>query len=190
MCLAFAGARGRGEGAAGSLEARFAALKSATEVHRGLTLAAVQGLGCDRHLYALAQWGARSDGGGGAPPPALFADPAYALFKDIRLSTSTLASPALDGGGFGPVNNHSYAVGYGVEERGAHFHIASTSKAGGGQDNGVGGAAGGAGQPFEGAIDNDAFAEGVEAALVQIRDVIAANTKGGSVGGGKGARFK
>ena len=36
----------------------------------------------------------------------------------IIISTSTLASDAIENGGFGPVNDECYAVGYGIGERG------------------------------------------------------------------------
>jgi hypothetical protein len=102
--------------------ARFAALKAATEAHKALSLEAIMGQGVDRHLFTLAAFASRS----GSPTPALFADPSWAHFQDIRLSTSTLASPALSGGGFGPVNPTSYAVGYGTEDVGVHFHVMRT----------------------------------------------------------------
>lgn len=110
--------------------ARYAALSAATSQHKKISFDAVMGKGVDRHLYALQQWAQRLRGQhpslpADGPAPAIFTDPGYAIFKDIRLSTSTLASPALQGGGFGPVSGHSYGVGYGIEERGAHFHVMS-----------------------------------------------------------------
>lgn len=104
-----------------SVADKFAALSKATLRHRNISMDAIMGKGVDRHLFALQKW--HSVVHGSAPLPAIFTDPGYATFKDIRLSTSTLASPALAGGGFGPVSPHSYAIGYGIEERGAHFHI-------------------------------------------------------------------
>lgn len=121
--------------------ARFAALGKATATHRKTTVDCMMGKGVDRHLYALHKWSERLAGtkpglpASGAPPPSLFADPAYGLFKDIRLSTSTLASPALAGGGFGPVSRTSYGVGYGIEERGAHFHVMNYKTPGSTTDN-------------------------------------------------------
>jgi hypothetical protein len=38
----------------------------------------------------------------------------YQKLSKIILSTSTLASPALDAGGFGPVNRDCYGIGYGI----------------------------------------------------------------------------
>ena len=172
-----------GSGGSGSRAALLPLLKRAAERHRALTLEAVQGGGCDRHLFALSLLAGRRGvlgvGEAAAPPPAplpLFADPAYAHFRDIRLSTSTMASPALDGGGFGPVNAHSYAVGYGVEERGCHFHIMCEAP-------GVA-ASNSAHSAFAGELDVDAFAEGVEGAL---RDIAGAmGRKEGAAALGKG----
>jgi carnitine O-palmitoyltransferase 2 len=79
------------------------------------------GKGVDRHLFALDKWCERT----GEGAQAIFNDKGWATMKDIRLSTSTLASPALDGGGFGPVSRTSYGVGYGIESRGAQFHVTS-----------------------------------------------------------------
>jgi carnitine O-palmitoyltransferase 2 len=184
LCAAFDA--GAGAGGAATPEARFAALRAATEQHRALTLDGVKGQGCDRHLFALGLLAA-ADGGAAAPAAAaFFADPAYAHFKDIRLSTSTMSSPALDGGGFGPVSPHSYAVGYGTEERGCHFHIMAAVGPGAAA-NGPHAAAVAA--PFRGALDNAALAEGVEGALRDIRACIVA-VKGDTVKGGSGGGFK
>ena len=53
----------------------------------------------------------------GAAPP-LFDCAAYAKLSRIILSTSTLASDALENGGFGPVNEDCYALGYGIRDYG------------------------------------------------------------------------
>lgn len=82
--------------------------------------------GVDRHLFAMHKWAERwiAEGNGKVKAiPSIFTDAGYGVFKDIRLSTSTLASPALAGGGFGPVSRTSYGVGYGNDDRGAHFHV-------------------------------------------------------------------
>jgi len=177
LCAAFEG------GSGAPPEARFAALRAATEAHRALTLDGVKGQGCDRHLFALGLLAAGEGAAAAAPEAAaFFADAAYAHFKDIRLSTSTMSSPALDGGGFGPVSPHSYAVGYGTEERGCHFHIMAPVGAGAAA-NGPHAAAVAA--PFRGALDNAALAEGVEHALRDIRACIVA-VKGDTVKGGSG----
>jgi Choline/Carnitine o-acyltransferase len=105
---------------------KFDALDKATSRHRKTTIDCMMGKGVDRHLFALQKWFERGAVQTSSKQlPSIFSDPAYRTFKDIRVSTSTLASPALAGGGFGPVSRTSYGVGYGIEERGAHFHVMS-----------------------------------------------------------------
>lgn len=161
LCKIFAGEDGKGTNAVSDPQARFEALKKATERHRKTTLAAVMGKGVDRHLFALQEWAKRlnlGDNGASGALPSLFTDPAYLRFKDIRLSTSTLASPALDGGGFGPVSRTSYGVAYGTEERGCHFHVMSYTNT----------------SEFPTNTDNAALAEGIEQALQDIQNTIIA----------------
>ena len=95
------------------------------------------GKGIDRHLFALKQLAARQPG----PLPAFFSLPAYTRMIHNTLSTSTLSSPALDGGGFGPVvadgcvtsfphclfvtSLDRYGVGYGIQDDGSGFSVTS-----------------------------------------------------------------
>lgn len=99
---------------------RYRALSAATALHSKTARAAALGQGADRHLFALRTWAERR-----GLAPSLFSDEGHRIYRDIRLSTSTLESPALDGGGFGPVSRTSYGVGYGVQDRGAQFHVMS-----------------------------------------------------------------
>lgn len=92
--------------------------------------------------------------------PSIFTDAGYGVFKDIRLSTSTLASPALAGGGFGPVSRTSYGVGYGNDERGAHFHVMNYT---------------------DSTTNNGAFIDGVESALKDFHAAIDAAKKAGVI---------
>lgn len=46
-----------------------------------------------------------------------------ATFRKIIISTSTLSSNALDNGGFGPVNDECYAVGYGIRSEGCRAQV-------------------------------------------------------------------
>ena len=50
--------------------------------------------------------------------PPLFTGAAMAKLNKIILSTSTLSSDALENGGFGPVNDECYAIGYGINAGG------------------------------------------------------------------------
>ena len=69
------------------------------------------GQGFDRHLFALRLM-AESTG----KVPDIFEDPAYKQINHIILSTSTLSSPALMLGGFGPVVRDGLGVGYGIQD--------------------------------------------------------------------------
>lgn len=102
-----------------------------------------------RHPHLKSQaWAVRM----GLETPALFADPVYTNFKDIRLSTSTLASPALQSGGFGPVSQTSYGVGYGIQEDGSQFSVMSYG------------------------LGCDRFCETIEGALTDMRSAIDSST--------------
>lgn len=155
-------------GSTASAVEKYNAMKQATVVHRKITTECMMGKGVDRHLFALQKWAQKQ----GLASPAIFSDPAYASFKDIRLSTSTLASPALAGGGFGPVSRSSYGVGYGIEERGAHFHVMNYKRRQG--------AAAGAEDETKG-TNSKAFIEGLESALKEITECIAAAKKAGAI---------
>eukprot|EP00291_Cryptomonas_curvata_P004975 CAMPEP_0172205528 /NCGR_PEP_ID=MMETSP1050-20130122/32669_1 /TAXON_ID=233186 /ORGANISM="Cryptomonas curvata, Strain CCAP979/52" /LENGTH=209 /DNA_ID=CAMNT_0012884423 /DNA_START=325 /DNA_END=950 /DNA_ORIENTATION=- len=73
------------------------ALRAAVRNHGRLTKEALMGGGWDRHMFAL-RAEARAQG---LPEPPIFAGPAYATLSEVILSTSTLSSPNIDGGGFG-----------------------------------------------------------------------------------------
>ena len=98
--------------------AREEAMRKACARHAELAKAGVMGKGWDRHMFALAALAAPN-------VPPLFADPVYARMGRIILSTSTLNSSCLDGGGFGPVNEDCFAVGYGVNDDGARISVMS-----------------------------------------------------------------
>ena len=64
------------------------------------------GQGWDRHLFAMKYYAEKK----GYVPP-FFQDPNYLKINRIILSTSTVSSPALQMGGFGPVIPEGYGVG-------------------------------------------------------------------------------
>lgn len=64
------------------------------------------GQGFDRHLLALRNLSQEI-----GRTPAIFQDQAYAKINHNILSTSTLASPAVVIGGFGPVVKDGYGIG-------------------------------------------------------------------------------
>lgn len=61
----------------------------------------------DRHLFALRKMAEES----GVAPPSIFTDPSYARMNHNILSTSTLVSPHLDGGGTSVACEVSYSGG-------------------------------------------------------------------------------
>lgn len=126
---------------------KISALKVASARHRTSSIDAASGKGCDRHLFAL-----RSQRSLSSSP--LFNDVAWKTWSTIRLSTSTLSSPALEGGGFGPVGPDAYSVAYGSSNEGCHFSIAWWN---GREDQ----------------VDGKRLKNGVEEALIQINTAVA-----------------
>eukprot|EP00049_Salpingoeca_infusionum_P025481 m.19654 g.19654 ORF g.19654 m.19654 type:complete len:665 (+) comp8060_c0_seq2:89-2083(+) len=97
------------------------ALRSAITNHGKLTKEGVFGKAWDRHLFALKSMAKREYGS----VPAFFEDPVVKKLDHIIISTSTLASEALDAGGFGPVNKDCYGIGYGIINIGARLSVMS-----------------------------------------------------------------
>ncbi|DAZ93653.1 TPA: hypothetical protein N0F65_012861 [Lagenidium giganteum] len=100
------------------------ALHKAVKKHGELTKNGVMGQGCDRHLFGLKAMA----GIGGMDLPELFTLPSAQIMGRIILSTSTLSSPCLEGGSFGPVNDDCYGIGYGIEKEGSKFQLSSYRK--------------------------------------------------------------
>lgn len=86
-------------------------IRRAADWHSKLTKEAAMGQGFDRHLFSLRIL-AESTG----KVPEIFQDPAYKQINHNILSTSTLSSPALMLGGFGPVVRDGFGVGYGIQD--------------------------------------------------------------------------
>uniref|UniRef100_A0A182P8A9 Choline/carnitine acyltransferase domain-containing protein n=1 Tax=Anopheles epiroticus TaxID=199890 RepID=A0A182P8A9_9DIPT len=87
-------------------------MNQCSAVHGQLTKEAAMGQGFDRHLFGLKHTAQKN----GLPLPALYQDPAYAAINHNILSTSTLSSPALLAGGFGPVVKDGYGIGYNIQD--------------------------------------------------------------------------
>uniref|UniRef100_K7GH40 Carnitine O-palmitoyltransferase 2, mitochondrial-like n=1 Tax=Pelodiscus sinensis TaxID=13735 RepID=K7GH40_PELSI len=81
-----------------------------SKYHRRLQLEAALGKGFDRHLFALKHLSVVR----GDPMPEFFLDSAYQKLNHIILSTSTLPSPAVLIGGFGPVAPDGFGIGYNI----------------------------------------------------------------------------
>ncbi|KAF9528240.1 carnitine acetyl transferase [Crepidotus variabilis] len=120
------------------------ALKRACERHSKLTKECSQGLGQDRHLYALyclvqrqlQHYEPRHNGFGSSSPPPIkhkfsrmpeiFTDQGWATLGTSILSTSNCGNPALRLFGFGPVAADGYGLGYIIKEDG--ISICASSK--------------------------------------------------------------
>ncbi|XP_072752082.1 carnitine O-palmitoyltransferase 2, mitochondrial isoform X2 [Anoplolepis gracilipes] len=83
-----------------------------SKVHNVLTKEAVMGQGFDRHLFALRNMSEKS----GSTKPIIFQDPAYDALNYNILSTSTLSSPVVLAGGFGPVVSDGYGIAYMIQD--------------------------------------------------------------------------
>lgn len=128
-----------------SNEEKVNALRKACEGHVALTKECSQGLGQDRHLYALYCLHQRQHDGDlnlrpedpvpdgdviedevPTPPlPSIFADPGWSLLSTSILSTSNCGNPALRLFGFGPVAADGYGIGYIIKENGISVVAAS-----------------------------------------------------------------
>nr|XP_034173162.1 carnitine O-palmitoyltransferase 2, mitochondrial [Osmia lignaria] len=87
-------------------------IMNCSKVHNQLAKEAVMGQGFDRHLFALKKIWERSN----TLKPTIFEDPAYENINHNILSTSTLSDPAICAGGFGPVVNNGYGIGYMIQD--------------------------------------------------------------------------
>jgi carnitine O-palmitoyltransferase 2 len=94
-------------------------LRTAAAQHTRISREAADGMGFDRHLFALRGLAASR---GGAPEPALFTDPTFAAVSGNELSTSTLTAPTtLVLSGFGPVHPQGYGVSYQLPQESLRF---------------------------------------------------------------------
>ncbi|KAG8214291.1 acyltransferase ChoActase/COT/CPT [Butyriboletus roseoflavus] len=126
-----------------SNEEKIDALRKACGRHVVLTKECGQGLGQDRHLYALYCLYQRQLSGNLDPHPddpvpstattvqaaflpSIFADPGWNLLGTSILSTSNCGNPALRLFGFGPVAADGYGIGYIIKENG--ISIVASSK--------------------------------------------------------------
>ena len=105
-----------------------AALRDAAGNHGKLTVAGLTGKGWDRHLFALKDLAIKSNDDDVTVVPKLYECQAFQILSKIILSTSTLQSDALEGGGFGPVNDECYAIPYGITKDNVRFGVMSYGK--------------------------------------------------------------
>ncbi|XP_026732330.1 carnitine O-palmitoyltransferase 2, mitochondrial [Trichoplusia ni] len=76
--------------------------------HSQLVKEAAMGQGFDRHLFALMKIAQDND----MPRPEIFDSYEYKFLNKSILSTSTLSSPSVMAGGFGPVVNEGFGIAY------------------------------------------------------------------------------
>ena len=103
---------------------KYKLLIAATEKHAAVSKDAKMGNGVDRHLFAL-----KKDAQRAGKKLDIFEDPSYATFGSNMMSTSSLFSEALVGGGFGPVSP-GYGVGYAADDSSLFFNISSWKSGG------------------------------------------------------------
>ena len=82
---------------------------------------ALMGQGFDRHFFALRALALEQN----ANLPSIFTDPAYAWINHNILSTSTLVSDAVEGGGFAPVVRDGYGLGYATLDDVIGFNVSA-----------------------------------------------------------------
>ncbi|RZC42796.1 Carn acyltransf domain containing protein [Asbolus verrucosus] len=86
-------------------------IKECSDVHNRLIKEAAMGQGFDRHLFALKTMGEKN-----GIKSNIFDDPEYAHINYDVMSTSTLNSPAIFSGGFGPVVKDGFGMGYAIKD--------------------------------------------------------------------------
>ncbi|XP_037051225.1 carnitine O-palmitoyltransferase 2, mitochondrial [Bradysia coprophila] len=89
-----------------------AQIDQCSKVHGQLTKEAAMGQGFDRHLFGLRHMAKIN----GIEEPALYSDDAYKIINHNIMSTSTLSSTGLMLGGFGPVTQDGYGIGYSIQD--------------------------------------------------------------------------
>ena len=159
------------------------AMRAAATAHSALAVAAGNGQGVDRHLFAL--WSlARQQQRQQQPaqeelPIPLFSDRAWGLLNTSVLSTSNVNAPCISMIAFGAVCPEGYGIGYVVEDEAVTFSIASfANDPSGGTGAGFGGVAHSAGDgetenAARKATDSVLFAREVERALLDMQALCA-----------------
>lgn len=84
------------------------------KTHTKLTKEAAMGQGFDRHLFVLRE--IQKELSNIITTPSLFLDPAFEKLNTNILSTSTLADNNVIAGGFGPVVNQGFGIGYMIQD--------------------------------------------------------------------------
>jgi len=83
-------------------------LREAIKKHNQIMVSCLSGEGFDRHLFAIADMCKKQN----LEMPSFMTDKTMEIMKHFRMSTSTLNTPYVKSGGFGPVVDDGYALGY------------------------------------------------------------------------------
>lgn len=97
------------------------ALRESTKYHSKLVKESSQGMGVDRHLYALKCIAEKNE----LPIPAIFQSDGWKTMNHTILSTSNCGNPALRLFGFGPVTPDGFGVGYIIKDSRIQYSISS-----------------------------------------------------------------
>jgi len=102
-------------------EDKVKALRESTKKHSELVKESSEGMGVDRHLYALKCIAEKK----GMKVPEFFASDAWCALNHTVLSTSNCGNPAIRLFGFGPVVPDGFGVGYIVKDSRIQYSISS-----------------------------------------------------------------
>ncbi|KAJ8730685.1 hypothetical protein PYW08_002098 [Mythimna loreyi] len=91
-----------------SLDELRAKLTECSKMHSELIKDAAMGQGFDRHMFALMKMAEENN----IPRPEIFDSYEYKFLNKSILSTSTLSSPSVMAGGFGPVVKEGFGIAY------------------------------------------------------------------------------
>jgi len=83
-------------------------MRTAIKAHNSGMVQCLSGAGFDRHLFGLRLEATKA----GQELPKFVQDDTFRVMNHFRMSTSTLNSPHVQSGGFGPVVEDGYALGY------------------------------------------------------------------------------
>lgn len=101
-------------------EEKLNALSEATRAHSKRTKQASQGMGVDRHLFALKCIGEKNN-----VHSELFSSEAWKALNHTVISTSNCGNPSLRLFGFGPVVPDGFGIGYIIKDNGLQYGISS-----------------------------------------------------------------
>jgi carnitine O-palmitoyltransferase 2 len=101
-------------------------LKKCSEKHQQLIKEAATGQGFDRHLFALKYLQQMENNNEQLNP--IYTDRSYQMMNHTILSTSTVGSKHVAAGGFGPVVNDGFGVGYLIDDEQCGLLVTSYMK--------------------------------------------------------------